>query len=78
MVFVGPVFPGKITALASLDDFTYVSIGSVIYVVDRNVIVSKIEMKKERIESLMILGDAIIAVGQSSFYLIDCKTYGII
>lgn len=68
--------PDKITALASLNDITFVSAGNIIYVVDRNVVISKMELKKEVIGSLAICGELLVASGQSSVYLFDLKAYG--
>lgn len=76
MAFVGPSFPEKINALIAFDDLTLVSAGKTIYVVDRNIIVSKIELKKETVSSLAVFGDVIVASGQSSIYLFDINNYG--
>ena len=73
---MGPTFPEKITALTCSDDFTFVASGSQIYVVERNVIISKIDLKKENLTSMAILGEVLVASGQSSIYLFDLKTYG--
>lgn len=76
MAFVGPSFPEKITALIAFDDLTFVSAGKTIYVVDRNVIVSKIELKKETVSSLAVFGDVLVASGHSSIYIFDINNYG--
>lgn len=76
MAFVGPSFPEKIDALITFDDLTIVSSGKTIFVVDRNIIVSKIELKKETVTSLAVFGDVIVASGQSSIYLFDLNNYG--
>ena len=74
LVFVGPAFSEKITALTSLKDITYVASGNSIYIVDRNVIMSKIELKNEAISSLIVFGDVLIATGLYSIYIFDMKS----
>lgn len=78
MVFVGPVFPEKISALATLNDLTFVGAENLIYVTDRNVIVAKIELKKDTITSLEVLGETLVVSGISTIYMFNIKTYGII
>ena len=74
MVFVGPAFPQKISALIAFNDITYVAAGNNIYIVDRNIIVAVIEMKKESITTLAVFGDILVASGESSIYLFELRT----
>lgn len=74
MAFVGPTFPRKITALTAYNDFTFVSTENSVYIVDRNIIVAVIEMKKETISTLAVFGDILVGSGESSIYLFDLKT----
>ena len=74
MVFVGPLFPQNISALTTSNDITYVAAGNYIYIVDRNIIVAVIELKKEALTSLAVFSDTLVACGESSIYLFDLKT----
>lgn len=44
--------------------------------VERNVIISKMELKKEVFGSLAVCGEFLVGSGQSSIYLFDLKTFG--
>ena len=72
------MFPEKISALATLNDLTFVGAENLIYVTDRNVIVGKIELKKDTITSLEVLGETLVVSGISTIYMFNIKTYGII
>ena len=78
MVFVGPVFSQKITALTAYDDFTFVATENIIHFVERNVVLSTIELKQETVGSLAVFGDMLVASGRSSIYFFDLKHKSII
>lgn len=73
MVFVGPVFSQKITAITAYGDLTFVATENIIHVVERNVVLTKIELKQETVGSLAVLGDMLVASGCSSIYFFDLK-----
>ncbi len=75
LVFVGPIFESKITALAAFSDYTIVATGSTIHVVERNVEVTEIAIEKDSIHSLAVLGEFLVATGESSIYVFDVKKY---
>lgn len=76
LVFVGPIFGAKITSLTAFNDFTIAATGSVIHVVERNVEVAKIDLQQDNIHSMAVLGDFLVAAGDSSIYVFDVKKYG--
>jgi U3 small nucleolar RNA-associated protein 21 len=76
LVFVGPVFDSKITALAAFNDFTIVATGSIIRVVERNVEVAKIDLQQDSIHSMAVLGEFLVAAGESSIYVFYVGNYG--
>lgn len=75
LVFVGPTFDGTISALAALNDMTFVAIRGKIHVVERNVEVAQIEIKNGLVSSMMVLGEFLIAAGGSSIHVFDAKSY---
>lgn len=76
LVFVGPIFDSKITALAAFKDFTFAATASVIHVVERNVEVAKIDLKQDCIHTMAIFGEFLVASGESSIYVFDVNKYG--
>lgn len=75
LVFVGPRFDQKITCLAAFKDITFAATENVIHVVERNVEIAKIQVPSDRIESVSVLGEFLVASGQSKLYVFDLKKY---